>query len=143
MRETAEYSLKSILRDEIADSLRVRVERFEATTGRRPAALRELVEARLLGSVPDGPFGGTYFIDQASGTVLSTTAVSAAAERSRAYLERLLGRYQDRYGRFPYELEDLVHSGLVDELPRVAGADITYDSESGTVGYILRSGGER
>jgi hypothetical protein len=143
MRETAEYSMRSILRDEIADSLRVRVERFEAATGTRPAALQELVEARLLGSVPEDPFGGTYFLDPASGAVLSTTAVSAAAERAAGYLERLLGRYHDRHGLFPDELEDLVRSGLVDELPQVAGADLTYDPGSGSIGYVIRSGGER
>jgi hypothetical protein len=141
MKATAEFALRNITRDELADSLEVRIERFQSSTGRRPSDLGELVEAGLLRKVPDDPFGGTYFMDPEGGAVLSTSAVLEAAERTTRYVERLVGRYRDQYGRYPENLADLEESGLVDALPRVAGTRIKYDSGNGTVEYMLNADG--
>jgi hypothetical protein len=142
MRETAEHALKNIIRDELADSLEIRIERFLAGKGRRPDTLGELVEAGLLRRVPRDPYGGRYFIDSVTGKVWSTSAVSETAERTGRYVQRLLDRYYDQHGHYPGRLEDLVKEGLVQELPRVSGTSITYDSSEGVVRYILSTGGE-
>jgi hypothetical protein len=143
MQETADFALKSIARDEIADSLTSRIERFRALRGRSPANLGELETAGLVAKVPDDPFGGTYFLDPGSGRVLSTSAVKEAAEHAQRYVERLVGRYRDQEGRYPQDLADLKASGLVDSLPRVPGTLVKYDPGEGAVKYMLDAGGKR
>lgn len=143
MKETADFALRSITRDEIADSLESRVARFRALRGRSPADLSELVTAGLVRKVPDDLFGGTYFLDPESDRVLSTSAVLEAAERTGRYIERLVAHYRDQTGRYPRLLGDLEASGLVDSLPQVAGAHVRYDATEGTVKYVLDAGGGR
>jgi hypothetical protein len=141
MRETADYALKSIVRDELADSLEAKVDGFVTATGRRPETLRDLVRAGFLGKVPDDPLGGAYFIDPESGKVLSTSAVSEKAAATKRYVERLLARYRDRFGRYPLRLAGLVESGLVEDVPAVPGTRTAYDPETGTVEYMLTQRG--
>lgn len=137
MKQTAEHALKSILRDEIADSLEAAIERLASSTGNLPETLGHLVEAGMVQSIPEDPFGGTYFMVPGSREVLSTSAVSESADRTKRYIERLLGRYRDRHGHYPTELEDLQKSGLVEDLPSVPGTRISYDPQSGTVDIVL------
>jgi hypothetical protein len=143
MRETAEHALKSILRDEMADSLEARVARFRSSMGRQPVTLSELVRAGLLSRIPQDPFGGRYFIDTESGRVLTTSAVSEQAGRTKRYVEKLIGRYRDQKGRYPRNLSDLEATGLVASLPQVPGTLTEYDPARGTVEYILNRGGRR
>jgi hypothetical protein len=137
MKETADHALKNILRDELAESLAVRVESFRSTTGRMPRALSELVGAGLLRSVPPDPFGGEYFIDSETATVLSTSAVSEQAGHTKRDVERLLKRYRSQKGGYPRSLADLENAGLVESVPQVPGTRIVYDPENGTVDYVL------
>ncbi len=143
MKETADYALKSILRDELADSLAVRVERFRSSTGRPPRTLTELVGAGLLRSVPPDPFGGEYFMDSETGTVLSTSAVSEKAGHTKRYVEKLLRRYCSQEGDYPRSLTGLEDAGFVESIPRVPGTDTEYDPETGTVDYVLIVAGEQ
>jgi hypothetical protein len=140
MKETAEHALKSILRDELADSLRVRVDRFSRSTGMAPRTLSELVKAGLLRSVPPDPFGGEYFIDGETGDVLSSSEVLEQADHAKRYVERLLTRYYDQEGTYPRALMDLKDTGLVEDLPRVPGTRIEYHPGEGTVDYVLTRG---
>ncbi len=137
MRETADHALKSILRDELAESLAVCVERFRSSTGTAPRVLTELVGAGLLRTVPPDPFGGQYFIDPESGTVLSTSAVSERAGRTKRYVERLLERYRLQEGAYPRSLTGLEDAGMAESVPRVPGTLAEYDPENGTVDYVL------
>jgi hypothetical protein len=143
MRETAEYALKAILRDQLADSLEVRLKRFQALEGRRPATLLELVTTGLVRSIPQDPLGGEYFLDPETGAVLSTSAVADEADRSKRYVERLIGRYRDQQGHYPRSLSDLEKSGLVESVPSVPGTLAEYDSATGTVEYVLTRDGSK
>jgi hypothetical protein len=137
MKETAEYALRSILRDEIRDSLDVCIDRFHKLRGRPPGALDELVRAGLVKGIPEDPLGGRYFIDPASGVAMSSSEVRENAEHSKLYLERLLRRYRDQTGTFPETLADLERSGIVAEVPQVAGARRVYKQDEGTVDYFV------
>jgi hypothetical protein len=141
MKATAEYALRSILREEISDSLETTARAFESSQGRRPTALRELVTAGLISRVPDDPLGGVFFIDPGGGAVLSTSAVREASDRNRRYIERLLERYRRRFGRFPDRLGDLEASGLVDSLPSVPGTTLRYDPQQGAVEFAVNKEG--
>lgn len=139
MKETAEHALKSILRDELSDSLEVRVQGFHSSRGRMPRSLEELVEADLLRSVPPDPFGGRYFLNAADGEVLSTSAVAEQAGHTKRYVERLLGRFHSREGSYPATLAGLVDAGLVESVPHVPGTLIRYDALAGTVDFVITS----
>lgn len=142
MRETAEYALKSIVRDELAESLAVRVETFRSSTGRLPRRLSELVSAGLLRNLPPDPFGGEYFMDSQTGAVLSTSAISEQAAHTKRYVERLLKRYRSQEGDFPRLLTDLEAAGFVDSIPRVQGTRSVYDPQRGTVDYVIAREGD-
>jgi hypothetical protein len=143
MKETAEHALKTIVREELADSLAVRVAKFRSSTGRLPHTLSELVGAGLLHGVPPDPFGGKYFIDPESGMVMSTSRVSEQAGHTKRYVERLLQRYHRQEGGYPRLLGDLTAKGLVENLPQVPGTRTVYDPENGTVDYVLTREGDQ
>jgi hypothetical protein len=137
MKETADHALKCIIRDETADSLAVRTDRYRAATGKAPRSLADLVRVGLLRSVPPDPFGGEYFLDERSGRVLSTSAVREHADQTKRYVERLLKRYLDEKGTYPESLTVLEDSGLIESIPAVAGTHVEYDPVNGTVDFVL------
>jgi hypothetical protein len=91
----------------------------------------------LLRSVPPDPFGGKYFMDLETGTVLSTSSVSEQAGHTKRYVEKLLGRYRSQEGDYPRSLTGLEDAGLVESVPHVTGTRAEYDPETGTVDYVL------
>jgi hypothetical protein len=46
---------------------------YQASAGVLPSSLQSLVDAGLLPQIPPEPFGGTYVLDPATGTVGSST----------------------------------------------------------------------
>ncbi|MGA2361220.1 MAG: hypothetical protein ABSG73_02055 [Candidatus Aminicenantales bacterium] len=58
--------------------------------------------------------------------------VKSAMDTGR--LKVAVGKFRERYGRFPAELEDLVRSRLLEKLPKdLDGQDYVYDPKSGDV----------
>ena len=49
------------------------IEIFKNSFNRPPADVNELVAAKIVTSLPPDPFGGTYYIDEASGKVATTS----------------------------------------------------------------------
>jgi tetratricopeptide (TPR) repeat protein len=137
VREAAEYALKNIHLDDTVDALDAMVERFRSDNGRSPAGLNELVTSGLLKGIPHDPFGGEYFLDPRTQTVMSTTRVTDRAEDNKRFLEKLTARYAEKKGHYPASILDLIEEGLVPEVAEVAGARMLYDPETGTVRYIF------
>jgi tetratricopeptide (TPR) repeat protein len=137
IRESALYSINCIRLEQMRDVLAELVERFRSQTGRFPSGLRELVEMGLVEMVPDDPFGGTYFFDGVSQTVLSTTEVRQDAGRAKRYLERKLGQYLDKMGCFPDSIQVLESEGFIDDVPPVVAACMHYHPAEGKVHYVF------
>jgi tetratricopeptide (TPR) repeat protein len=58
--------------------------------------------------------------------------VKSAVDTGR--LKEAVGKFRERYGRFPADLGDLVRSGLVEKLPKdLDGQDYVYDPKTGEV----------
>jgi tetratricopeptide (TPR) repeat protein len=136
IKESALYSIKSIRRDQIGETITGLVEAFNAKRGRFPHGLRDLVDAGLIDVIPGDPFGGAYFFDPTSRRVLCTTAVEEEAQRTRDYLERKARQYHDEAGHFPTSISELVSEGLIDRVPDVTGASLHYDASDGGVHYV-------
>ena len=136
IKESALYSINSIRREQIGESITALVEAFQLRAGRFPRGLEELVEAGLMDAIPDDPFGGTYFVDRASKSILSTTAVIEEAARTKDYLERKIDQYHDRVGHLPGSISELVTGGLIDRVPEVPGAHLDYHAATGRVHYV-------
>jgi tetratricopeptide (TPR) repeat protein len=133
MKETAEAAIKNICIDETTQALSGAVAKFHEATGRVPTGLSDVVKAGLAKEVPAEPFGGFYFIDPATGRVLSTSRVTVLAAKAVAVLQKAVERHNGRTGSLPQSLADLVSEGLVEQLPEVEGARLAYDPASGTV----------
>lgn len=135
VQESAEFALKNIRLEEVADTLTTMVESLRKASGAMPANLGDLKRAGMVVRIPPDPFGGHYFLDRETGRVLSTTRVSEEAERNKRYLDKLLRRYRDEHGGFPATLEGLVADGQIEKIPRTAGANLEYDPLVGQVEY--------
>jgi hypothetical protein len=141
MRETAVNAINRIRLDQATDALTGLVREHTQRAGRPPADLGELVEAGLVKAIPDDPFGGRYFLDSTTGCVLSTTEVAEEARHMTTYVQRILDRYHDRYGYYPDSISELENEGLTERVPNVAGAEMDYDHEAGTIEYRLKTEG--
>ncbi len=137
MKDNAEYALKNIRLEEVADTLTAMVRRLELTSGLVPKNLGDLKRAGLVVRIPPDPFGGHYFLDNGTGKVLSTTRVSDQAERSKRDLDKLLTRHLDKHGRYPVALAELVADGQIPEIPEIEGAALEYDPLKGEVEYAF------
>jgi len=137
MKESAEYALKNIRLEEVADTLTAMVRGLERTSGLAPKNLGDLNRAGLVVRIPPDPFGGHYFLDSETGKVLSSTRVSEQAERNKRYLDKLIQRYLDRHGRYPLALNDLVTEGELQQIPETEGAALVYDPLKGEVEYVF------
>jgi hypothetical protein len=137
MKVNAEYALKNIHLEEIADTLTAMIKILEDGSGMAPKSLGDLKRAGLVTRIPPDPFGGNYFLDNQTGKVLSTTRVSEEAERLRRDINRLLKRYMDRHGRYPDALSDLVTDGEISKVPEIDGATVDYDPARGRVEFSL------
>lgn len=137
MRQTALNAIKRITLDRTAEALTQLIEEYGRRTGRQPADLRDLVDQGLADTIPDDPFGGRYFLDEATGSVLSTTRVTEEAGHMTGYVQKALGRFFDRYRRYPASVTELEDEGLVSRIPHVAGAVMAYDPVAGTIEYRL------
>ena len=135
MRESAQLALKDIALDKTAAALGEEVKRYALSFGRSPQDLAELVRAGLVSEIPHDPFGGSYFLDPSTGSVLSTTSVMREGAAKKTYLERRIRQFADCNGRLPQSLDELKTQGFVVEIPRVAGARVGYDPATGRVTY--------
>jgi hypothetical protein len=81
-RQTFQRRLLELDREQAAVDLEVAIRAFEATRGRLPAQLAELVGAGLLLQVPADPLGGDFLV-LADGGVATTSG-----DRLRAYRPR-------------------------------------------------------
>ena len=134
---TAEYALKNIRLEEVADTLTAMVGDLETRNGVAPRSLGDLKRAGLVTRIPPDPFGGHYFLDGRTGKVLSTTRVTEEAERSKRYLDKLLKRHLDKHGRYPEDLAGLVADGHIAEIPEIDGTVLEYDPAEGEVTYVF------
>jgi tetratricopeptide (TPR) repeat protein len=135
MKETADYSLKAIDLETALGALQGAVASYKESGRGLPTSLADLVEAGLVGPVPPDPFGGTYFLEQESGVVGSSTVSVREAERAVKQLQRQVRRYKDRTGGLPSSLAELKSQGLIADIPRVVGTEILYDPATGVVSY--------
>jgi hypothetical protein len=135
IRESAEFNIKRIELREIAGVLEAAVEEYRRRHGRSPQYLQDLVREGLIRLLPGDPFGGEYFLDTDSVTVLSTHMVKEDAVRSKVFLEQQIRRYCGRHAHLPSSISVLKDEGLIAEIPRVAGARLRYDPQTGTVDY--------
>jgi tetratricopeptide (TPR) repeat protein len=136
-KDIAQHSLLGIRLDDEIEQLGRAVDAFRADRGRAPTPLSELVAAGLVRCLPDDPFGGSYFIDPETETVTSTTRASEEAGKAIGSLRKQVERYRASTGAYPHSLEQLKQQGLIAEIPRVAGARVTYDPATGCVAYDL------
>ncbi len=116
LRDLAERKLKEM---EIRAALRVlqeRADQFKAGAGRPPARVEELVSAGLLRAVPPDPLGGGYFFGP-DGTALNTTLLDGEARKSLDLMRRRVKAFQEREGRFPVSLDELVEKKLLSKIP--------------------------
>lgn len=137
MKINAEYALKNIRLEEVADTLTAMVRKLKAGSGVTPKSLGDLKRAGMVTRIPPDPFGGHYFLDSSTGKVLSTTRISDEAERSKRYLDKLLKRHLDKHGRYPDALAELVADGQVPEVPEIEGTVLEYDPAKGKVEYVF------
>ncbi len=137
VRETAEHALKTLDLDEALRRLNMAAAEYEARRGSRPADIRDLSAAGLVGSIPEDPFGGRYFIDRGTGRVLSTTKVEREADRVTRGLQKKIDYYFGKRGVYPETLEALEEEGLLTEVPDIDGATIVYDRAAGRVRYVM------
>jgi len=137
MKINAEYALKNIRLEEVADTLTSMVRELERTGGRAPKSLGDLKRAGLVVRIPPDPFGGHYFLDSETGKVLSTTRISDEAERSKRYIDKLLKRHMDKHGRYPEALAGLVADGQIPEIPEIEGTVLEYNPARGEVEYVF------
>jgi len=131
IKNAAELAIKNIDLDQTQESLSEAVARFHEATGRFPGRLSDLVRAGLVSEIPKDPFDGFYFIDTSTNRVLSTTRVATEAATTAATLEKAVERYSRRTGSLPGSLADLASEGLLDKVPEVEGARVTYDPTTG------------
>jgi hypothetical protein len=136
MRENASYALNMLDIDESVHRLNLAVAEYEVRHGTRPRRLGELKSAGLVRAIPDDPFGGRYFLDPATGQVLSTTRVESEAGRVTSMLQEKVDYYHGKTGAYPESLEALEEESLITEVPAVDGVVIVYDSAGGKVQYI-------
>jgi tetratricopeptide (TPR) repeat protein len=131
IRDAADLAIKNIDLDRAQERLSEAVARFHEATGRSPGRLSDLVRAGFTKEIPRDPFGGFYFIDASTNRVLSTTRVATGAAKATATLEKAVERYSRRTGSLPGSLADLASEGLLDRVPEVDGARVTYDPTTG------------
>ena len=137
MKDNAEYALRMLDLDESVARLNQAADRYEESRGVRPASVGHLVSAGLVRAVPEGPFGGGYFVDPATGRVLSTTKVQEGAARAVSTLQKKVDYYYEKRGAYPESLEALEEESLITGVPVVDGASIFYDGARGTVQYVM------
>jgi tetratricopeptide (TPR) repeat protein len=136
MKENALLAIRKIKLQQTVSALTGLIERYESEIGTSPSDLHQLVDVRYLRSIPEDPFGGRYFIDEETGTVLSTTQVRNEAEWAADYVRRRVDRFLKDMDRYPDPIGELEREGLIDEVPRVAGTRLIYDSSTGVVRYV-------
>ena len=136
MKENALFAMRRIKLQQTASALTGLAQRFESDRGVFPSDVRQLVDAGYLRSIPEDPFGGSYFLDPETRTVLSTTEVGSKAEQAENYLRRRIDIFLKDMGRYPDPIGELEQEGLIDELPHVAGTRLTYDPHTGVVRYV-------
>jgi hypothetical protein len=73
VRAAIEERMAEVVVDRDLRTIEQAVTRFRAARGRLPETVGELVRRGLLPRVPVEPFGGSYRIDPATGTVTSTS----------------------------------------------------------------------
>ena len=61
------------------------------------------------------------------------------AKRQAQSLRSIIEKYKKVYGEYPDELEDIVHAGLIEELPQYNDGDYVYDSDTGEVDWVSES----
>ena len=137
MRETALYSIKKIELDKMVLALSESLARFRSVRGTEPPSLRALVAAGFASSVPADPFGGTYFLDPATGVVSSTTVAAERAGQTQYLVSKAVKRFLSERGSLPGDLEELKREGFIAEIPRVPGTEVAYDPATGSVAYDL------
>jgi hypothetical protein len=73
MRGAIQQTIRDLSLTRDIDSLDTAVGQFQARWGRPPGDLTELVSTGMLHAIPAEPFGGRYFLDRASGHVVSSS----------------------------------------------------------------------
>jgi hypothetical protein len=137
MRENARYAINRIDTDRLAEMLNDLVSTFKQEQGGPPENLEDLVRRDYLRRVPDEPFGGAFFLDPASGRVLSSTMVTETAERVKRQMERVIGRYKSEHQALPGSLQEITEDETLKPLYPLTGAEFDYDRDTGEVDYRL------
>lgn len=137
MKDNASYALKMLTVDESIARLTAALDIYETRFGAGPSVLGDLVDAGLVRAIPDDPFGGHYFLDRASGLVLSTTKVEDEAGRVTSMLQEKVDYFCEKRGTFPESLVALKEESLITEVPVVDGVSIVYNGADGRVKYKM------
>ncbi len=135
MKQTALYVLKNIELDEALALIQDALEKYKSEYGSLPENVGDLVRTGYLVRLPEEPFGGYFFIDEASQSVVSSTRCRTEADRLVRFLKRKITQFESTEGYLPHSLSELKQMGYVDEIPNVAGIRLEYSPETGELRY--------
>lgn len=134
MREVAERKILEVTLRETCDILNRIADDYERRTGKRAATVEELESAGMVQGLGRDPLGGRFFIDD-RGVVQNTSVLDSAREERLQVLRGWIAEFQERTGRWPATLDELIDGGHHPALPTTPYADRpwTYDPSTGEV----------
>jgi len=134
MRTVAERKLQELSLRETCDVLNRVADEYEKRTGKRPANVEELESAGLVRGIGKDPLGGRFFVD-GRGVVQNSSVLDSLKEERLQVLRGWIAAFQERTGRFPKTLDELIDGEHVTALPThpFYGEPWVYDPASGEV----------
>jgi hypothetical protein len=114
----AHRKLEELAVRETVDALNEATKRYAGAHGRPPASLEELAAAGIMRQFPRQPdaLGGRYFLD-ANGRVQNTALLDITVEQTLNRLRARIQDFQQREGRWPHDLEELVVHKYIRRIP--------------------------
>ncbi|NLV45124.1 MAG: hypothetical protein GXY07_11565 [Candidatus Hydrogenedentes bacterium] len=107
---------------------------FKSSRGRPAASLEELVTAGLLRAIPEDPLGGSFFLGS-DGVAYNTTLLDDVVNRTLNPVINALDSYNQQHQAWPPDLETLVRTGFLKEIPKHPYPDQHWEYDPST-GHI-------
>ena len=134
LRELAERKLIEIELRKVCSQLNEIVGLFNEQQGKGAESLDDLITAGLVKAIPEDPLGGSFFLGS-DGIVYNTTLLNDIVIRERNPIINALDDYNSEQGQWPPDLESLVVSHHLKEIPKHPYPDRSwhYDPVTGEV----------
>jgi hypothetical protein len=134
LRELGERKLVEMDIRKAVENLNQAVLMFNQRHGRFPATLDEMVQAGLLKPLGPDPLGGTFFMGEDS-VIRNTTLLDEDKNNRLKVIRNQLNSFQNKNGRWPNTLEELVERGQTKSIPEhpYPGESWRYDAATGEV----------